>query len=562
MPGRLNGEALERLRAIASGGNPSDEALVSRFVSRGDDAEDAFAALVDRHGPAVFRACRAMLGEEQSAQDAFQATFLVLARKAGTLRVADSVQPWLLAVAVRVSASSRAAEARRRRHEGRRFAVEVEARPSGDPAERREVVELVRDEVARLPDHLRAAVVACDLEGLGHEQAARRLGWPIGTVKSRQARGRERLKSRLARRGLSAAPIAIRGGLETRLVVPGGLVRGTVRAALATRSGVRLAGAVPASVGRMVRSEGGSMTAIFHAAAVGTVLLGAWAVALGPGGGGQEDEPAKPEVGVQEVGAGTRPRGDQPPGPPAPVELEAIALAGVTQIAARDDQGELIGEHGAAGAPGLVGYEMKSLPLSMVAVVGAFEQRALQEAIREGGEGRAVVAYRRVDLERQRLGEDGAWSPWEPIDPEQSRELVLDVAFEMEDWTPQELRNEVLVAWIPYLEGWRDDEFRLIAERFRDRRLNEALAPRGNGMMGRPEGSPPPHVREPWLTIRAVDLTVEPGESYRYRVRVVIDDPRGGLPGMREVAGEWSEPVGPVRAAAISDRAGQVGPGR
>jgi hypothetical protein len=414
--------------------------------------------------------------------------------------------------------------------------------------------------VARLPDRLRAAVVACDLEGLGHEQAARRLGWPVGTVKSRQARGRQRLRARLAGRGLASVPlpVVLMPGRSGAVALPDGLARGTVRLAFASGGGVRLAGMVPAAVELMVRSEVGTMAMISKASAVGVILLGASAVVLaarGGGGPGGGPGPLARPVESQQVGGQERRNRDRPLMPPAPIELEAVPIAGETLVAARDEEGELLPPQGETDGI-RVDYETKPRPLSLVAVVGVFNQGALQEAIRgpgAGGAGRVVVGYRRVDLQRQRLGEDGEWSPWVMVDPEETREFVQDVAFQMEEWTPEALRHEVLVSWVPFLQGWRDDESRLIAGRFRERRLSDKQFWTGVGMVGRAEGTLPPHVREPWLMIRAVDLTPEPGETYRYRVRVVIEDPRSGLPGKREVAGEWSEPIGPVLAAGVAD---------
>jgi RNA polymerase sigma factor (sigma-70 family) len=187
-------------------GSLTDGELLERYVARSDGA--AFEVIVGRHGPMVLRACSAAVGDAHEADDAFQATFLVLVRKAGTIRVGDSLGPWLHEVARRVSACARTSSARRTRHERR--AAERSSRTVGG-AEVDDLAPALHEEVGRLPDHYRTAVILCDLEGLTQDQAAARLGWPLGTVRSRLARGRDRLRGRLVRRGLApaAAPFVL-----------------------------------------------------------------------------------------------------------------------------------------------------------------------------------------------------------------------------------------------------------------------------------------------------------------------------------------------------------------
>jgi len=201
----------------------TDGQLLDRFEARGGRgpaAELAFEAIVRRHGPAVLRLCRRSLADPNDAQDAFQATFLVLVRRAGAVRRRESLGSWLQGVALRVAAASRTASARRRRHERRRAESAPDAR---DDPPRDDLGPLLHEELARLPEPFRAALTLCDLDGLTHEQAALRLGLPVGTVKSRLARGRARLRDRLTGRGL--APTI------DPLVVPPSLSLATVRAA-------------------------------------------------------------------------------------------------------------------------------------------------------------------------------------------------------------------------------------------------------------------------------------------------------------------------------------------
>jgi RNA polymerase sigma factor (sigma-70 family) len=179
----------------------TDGQLLERFATRdGETAGAAFAALVERHGPMVLRACRGILRDGHAAEDAFQATFLALARGADSLWVRDSLGPWLHRVACRAATLARRAEDRRRAVE-RRAARSPDVRP--EPRLPHDLEQALHEEIDRLPAAFRAAVVLCELEGRTYEDAARSLGCPVGTLKSRLARGRRRLRDRLSRRGLA-----------------------------------------------------------------------------------------------------------------------------------------------------------------------------------------------------------------------------------------------------------------------------------------------------------------------------------------------------------------------
>ena len=203
---------LKRVETLFQAGKAaglSDGQLVDRFVQRRDRAgEAAFAALVDRHGAMVLRVCRQVLGDPHDAQDASQATFLVLARRAGSIGRRESVASWLHGVALRVAAKARQTEARRRTREQR--AVELMAvrhTVAGETDECPERWGLVHDELGRLHASFREPLILCYLEGLTQEQAAAQLRCPLGTVQSRLARGRAKLKSRLRKRGFEPAVV-------------------------------------------------------------------------------------------------------------------------------------------------------------------------------------------------------------------------------------------------------------------------------------------------------------------------------------------------------------------
>ncbi|WP_406699717.1 sigma-70 family RNA polymerase sigma factor [Singulisphaera sp. Ch08] len=218
---------------VGTVGGLTDGQLLEQFTSQGvETAELAFTALIERHGPMVLRVCGSILRDPDQAHDAFQATFLVLVRRAGSLWVRDSLGPWLHQVAYRVASCARSAATRRRRHERR--AAEM-ASPGIREEAQDDLGVVLHDEVNRLSGGCRAAVVLCYFEGLSPAQAARQLGCPVGTIQSRLARGRERLRSRLTRRGFAPALGAIGVGVTAEAApasLPATLVEMTVRAVL------------------------------------------------------------------------------------------------------------------------------------------------------------------------------------------------------------------------------------------------------------------------------------------------------------------------------------------
>jgi RNA polymerase sigma factor (sigma-70 family) len=249
---------LESLFTAGTVGPLSDGELLERYVSRRDEV--AFEALVERHGPLVVQVCRSVLSDPHDAQDAFQATFLVLARRADSIRQRGSVASWLFGVAGRVAARARVAAARRRKHES--GAAAMAARLGGGPSvpwldSEQERIELDRaaalhEELARLPQKYREPVVLCYLEGRTYQEVADQLRRPIGTVKVRLSRARDLLRARLVRRGLAlpAGLAAVELGAESaRAAVPALLVRRTLEAVAKVGTGKWAAGEiVPAAV--------------------------------------------------------------------------------------------------------------------------------------------------------------------------------------------------------------------------------------------------------------------------------------------------------------------------
>ena len=204
----------------------SEGQLLRRFAA-GD--EGAFEAIVTRHGPIVLGVCRRLLHDRRDVEDAFQATFLVLLRKAGALRDGELLGPWLHGVAYRVASRVRS-RAFRRPAEERKGAQPEAVEPTCD-LERSELRGLLDDEIRRLPEKYRRPVVLCYLEGRTHEEAARRLQCSAGSVRGRLDRARQKLRHRLTRRGLAPAAgltALAAGGEAASAAVPAPLVAATV----------------------------------------------------------------------------------------------------------------------------------------------------------------------------------------------------------------------------------------------------------------------------------------------------------------------------------------------
>src|SRR6516162_11768011 len=182
----------------------SDLCLLKCFVTEKDEA--AFAALMKRHGRLVFAVCRSVLDQEQDAEDAFQATFLVLARMASSIRKGNSLASWLHGVALRTALKARAAMNTRRRIE--RHARTLTPEQPASEAAFRELQAILHEEVGRLAEKYRAPFVLCCLEGKSRSEASEELGWKEGTVASRVAQARKLLEARLLRRGI-ALPAAL-----------------------------------------------------------------------------------------------------------------------------------------------------------------------------------------------------------------------------------------------------------------------------------------------------------------------------------------------------------------
>ncbi len=277
----------------------TDGQLLVCFLDQKD--EEAFAALVRRHGPMVFSVCRRVVGNHHDAEDAFQATFLVLARKASSVKPRERVANWLHGVALRTALKAKAQTAKRRARETPLTETpELEAAP---PDRWQELQPLLDQQLNALPENYRLPILLCDLEGRTIKQVAQQLGWPQGTLAGRLARGRKLLAKRLASRGavLSAGPLAA-------VAVPSSVISSTAKAASRIATGqATVAGLVPARVA--VLTEGVLKTmflmkleraaavtvALVVLAGIGAGLLASRTAAGQQSAGKQAEAPALPK---------------------------------------------------------------------------------------------------------------------------------------------------------------------------------------------------------------------------------------------------------------------------
>jgi RNA polymerase sigma factor (sigma-70 family) len=247
----------------------SDRELLERFTQEREGVY--FEALVGRHGPLVLGVCQRVLNHDQDAEDAFQATFLVLARKAGSIRKLESVGSWLYGVAYRLALKVRASAARRRLRER-----QVAAMPQIEPAEEagwQELRPVLDEELHRLPEKYRAPLLLCYIEGKTNVEAARMLGWPAGSISKRLARARNLLRARLVHRGvqLSTAVLATLLAEKTRAALPAALMQSTTKAALLVAAGKAVTGVVSTQVAAW--AEGVMRTMFLTKLKIGVLFL-------------------------------------------------------------------------------------------------------------------------------------------------------------------------------------------------------------------------------------------------------------------------------------------------
>ena len=273
--------AIQHLLADCVQEGMTDGELLNRFLNIGDD--DALTALVRRHGPMVWGVCRRLLRSHHDAEDAFQATFLVLVQKAATLPNRETVGNWLYGVAHQTAVRMRAIVAKRGVRER-----QVEVMPEPATAERyvwNDLAPILDEELSRLPDKYRALIVLCDLEGVTRKEVARQLNIPEGTAASRLAAARSMLAKRLARRGVVVSGVLVGEVLSQQsagAIMPTTVATSTIKAATIIAAGHRAAGAISPTVAALKTGVTNAMfmTKIKTSVAVGLL---AWATGLGAG---------------------------------------------------------------------------------------------------------------------------------------------------------------------------------------------------------------------------------------------------------------------------------------
>jgi RNA polymerase sigma factor (sigma-70 family) len=270
---------IQRLFVLGTVTGLSERQLVARFVEERD--ESAFEAIVGRYGPMVLGICRRLLDHPQDVEDAFQATFLVLVKKAESLRERDLLGNWLYGVAFRVASRSRRDRSRRQSRE-RPVSVEM-AMGHSDDTGGRDLRLLLDAEVRRLPEKFRVPILLCYFEGMTHDEAAERLACPVGTVRSRMAKARELLRSRLSRRGITPAPsfMTLTWIPEWTAVISPDLTSRTIDVAMRVAAGQSItAGVVSTPAATLTQGVLGTMTI------TKTMTLAAILAAIGAVGGG------------------------------------------------------------------------------------------------------------------------------------------------------------------------------------------------------------------------------------------------------------------------------------
>jgi RNA polymerase sigma factor (sigma-70 family) len=385
---------VDRLFAEGTVAGLDDAELLERFVARRDEV--AFAALVSRHGPMVLGVCRGVLKDHGDAEDAFQATFLVLVRKARSLRVERTLAGWLCRVSSRIAVQVDADARRRSRREKR--VAELRASRLGGASEDN-LSSLLCEEIDRLPEKYRVPVVLCGLEGMTHAEAARQLGCPIGTVSGRLSRARELLRARLTRRGVTVPAGLLAAGMSSpsaTAAAPTALVASTVEATV--RAAAR--GATSSSVARLAEASIRSMLMTkIKAAAV--ILLAAGAMAVGLGAIARHVDGAAPTVPAgHEPSAVDRPNAATGPAPqskpPRGVSELVQAAEGGPANEAREFELRVVGPGGRPLPKAEVEFATDPVPTAEQVRRGTFvKQGRLRAIVATDAEGRIVIALPR-----------------------------------------------------------------------------------------------------------------------------------------------------------------------
>jgi RNA polymerase sigma factor (sigma-70 family) len=500
----------------------------------------------------VWNVCRSLIRDRHDVEDAFQATFLILIRKAGSLLICDTLGPWLHVVAGRTALSVRKARARR-------LAVERPATESPAAAleptvsdsawdEADEIRAAIHTEIMKLPEVFRAVIVLCDLEGLSYSEAALRLKIPLGTVQSRLARARRRLRGGLTLRGIhrsdavpaTESPCALISGLMLAGGPPPVLVARVVRlGALIASDPIQLKATVAGSVRDMV--NGGVRTMVLARLARILVIALAGVLVGGallysdarsgqavPDGSRRGDRRAELEGGVKE-----------PIEIASPNQLRASSGCGKALLYRLDRNDDRIPLRRDGK---VVRFQEVEREIHWAVITGVIDHQRVQKSLARD-KGRPVPLaeqlYCRAELKRQVRREDGSWLDWEMVDMIANLKILDNLVVREAERVPEPFRLESLVDPLPHLTqgGWTDVDVEGFVPAGRNAR--------GDQPVGQVKPRAPQRDRPPTLMVRSIDFTVEPGRTYRYRERVVLFNPhyKQGNPRDRNklVFGPWSE---------------------
>ena len=575
---------LRYLQALYGDGTLSgltDRQLLERFRSANreqdhDDAELAFTTMVHRHAAMVWRVCRSLVRDAHDAEDAFQATFLILVRKAESLRVRETLGPWLYVVAYRTGLSTRSSSARRREVERSAAVLRGEAVERTD---RDEVVGFDQDlaaaihaQIMRLPEASRAVVVLCDFEGLSYLEAARQLDLPLGTLQSRLARARVRLRRGLIRQGITMPASSRTGDTSSHLTL--GMFTAVGLPHLIARRAARLCALVtsdPAGVENIVTGSvqaliGGGLRSMFFGN-LKRVLLNLVGVSLVCGALLHSyASSGQPAQDIEQTKSRSQPRRaeEKKLEVPAPRDVKVAGGRGKILIYALDENEERIRLRPEEPRGNFKEIERE---VRWAVVTGTIDHRKVRESFQDGervelpartrsitgsgGHGsfqdggriellKARGMYTRVELQRQILQKDGKWSAWKKVDMVASLRILDNVPEIEAERTSEELRPGALVDPLPFLkEGhWSGvDVEQFIRIRLKTAKESE-IGLMGSRGKSRPAG--PPEAEPPSLMLRTLDFTVESGQTYRYRSRVVYWNPRWKQGAAKVVFGPWS----------------------
>jgi RNA polymerase sigma factor (sigma-70 family) len=385
------GTLLRHIKGLAAGHggqHRTDRQLLDDFAARGD--QSAFAGLVDRHGPMVLRVCRRVLRHEQDAEDAFQATFLVLARHPGSIRRREALASWLYGVAYRTAMKAKRGAARRRNHEARLR----ERTPPAAPSPTWDDVQAVLDEeIQRLPESFRSAFVLCALQGQTVPAAAAELGVKEGTLSWRLARARQRLRQQLSRRGIElsavlAALSLVPGAGEA--AVPAALAGATIRFGLSVAAGGPAAATIPSHIAALAAGVTRAMS-LTKAQIAAALLLTVSLLAAAAGA-----------VGYQAFGAGEKESPAAAARPAAPPAPKADTPARPAQAPEADASATFSGR--------VLDPEGKPFSGAKLHLIGTFLSR--QNPVHVQGTSAADGAFRLpvVPADARRLGDDASWA--------------------------------------------------------------------------------------------------------------------------------------------------------